>query len=135
MAGRARSVRNGAGPASLANPPALATGRATADQERIREFSAAQLVGQDPHALAAVRRSNPAQVVTETQITSVAVPTLGVVGTADPYLSQFQALKAVMPQLQLVTIEGASHGSAPGRSEFTHAILAFLRAHPAVSDR
>ena len=34
-----------------------------------------------------------------------------------------------------LTIEGASHGSAPGRSEFTHAILAFLRAHPAVADR
>ena len=84
-----------------------------------------------------IRRAhmNPAQVVTEAQITAVAVPTLGVVGTADPYLSQFQALKAVMPQLQLVTIEGASHGSAPGRSEFTRAILTFLRAHPAVSDR
>jgi pimeloyl-ACP methyl ester carboxylesterase len=105
------------------------------NEARIRELSAAQLAGQDPHALAAVRRSNPAQVVTETQITSVVVPTLGVVGTADPYLGQFQALKVVMPQLQLVTIEGASHGSAPGRSEFTHAILAFLRAHPAVSDR
>ena len=104
-------------------------------EERIRELSAAQLAGQDPQALVAVRRSNLAQVVTEAQITSVAVPMLGVVGTADPYLDRFQALKAVMPQLQLVTIEGASHGSAPGRLEFAHAIIAFLRAHPAVSDR
>ena len=82
-----------------------------------------------------MRRSNPAQEVTETQTTSVAVPTLGVVGTTDPYLAQFRALKAAMPQLQLVMIESASHGSAPGRPEFAQAVLAFLCAHPAVSGR
>ena len=104
-------------------------------EERIRELSAAQLVGQDPRALAAVRLSNPAQVVTLAQMAAVTVPTLGVVGTADPYLSQFLELKAVMPQLDLVTIEAASHGSAPGRPEFSQAILAFLRAHVATPGR
>jgi pimeloyl-ACP methyl ester carboxylesterase len=102
---------------------------------QIRERSAAQLAGQDPRALAAVRRSNPAQVVSEAQMAAVAVPTLGVVGTADPYLSQFLELKAAMPQLQLVTIGGASHGDAPGRPEFAHAILEFLRAHSMALDR
>ena len=104
-------------------------------EERIRELSAAQLTGQDPRALAAVRRSNPAQVVTLAQIAAVTVPMLGVVGTADPYLSQFLELKAVMPQLDLVTIEAASHSSAPGRPEFSQAVLAFLRAHSPRPDR
>jgi len=104
-------------------------------EERIRELSAAQLAGQDPRALAAIRRSNRAQVVTLAQMTAVTVPTLGVVGTADPYLSQFLELKAVMPQLDLVTIEAASHGSAPGRLEFSQAVLVFLRAHSATPDR
>jgi pimeloyl-ACP methyl ester carboxylesterase len=89
------------------------------------------MAGKDPKALAAVRRSNPDQVVTEAQMRAVTVPTLGIVGTADPYLREFQQLKAAMPQLELVTIEGASHGSAPGRPEFVQALLAFLTAHPA----
>ena len=105
------------------------------NEERIRKLSAAQLAGQDVYALAAVRRSNPAQVITLTQMAAVTVPTLGVVGTADPYLGLFMELKARMPQLELVTIEDASHGSAPGRPEFAQAILVFLRAHPAASDR
>jgi pimeloyl-ACP methyl ester carboxylesterase len=105
-------------------------GEPSPTEERIRELSAAQLAGQDPRALAALRRSNPAQAVTLAQMAAVAVPTLGLVGTADPYLSQFQELRAAMPQLQLVNIEGASHGSAPGRPEFVQAVLAFLRAHP-----
>lgn len=96
----------------------------------LRARSAERLAGEDPRALAAVRRSNPAQVVTVAQMAAVRVPVLGVVGTADPYLREFQALRAAMPQLELVTIEGASHGSAPGRPEFVRAILGFLRAHP-----
>ena len=47
----------------------------------------------DPRALAAIRRSNSAQVVTLAQMAAVTVPTLGVVGTTDPYLSQFLALE------------------------------------------
>jgi pimeloyl-ACP methyl ester carboxylesterase len=104
-------------------------------EERVRELSATQLAGQDPRALAAVRRSNPAQVVTLAQMAAVTVPTLGVVGTADPYLRQFVELKAVMPQLDLVTIEAASHGSALGRPEFSQAVLAFLRAHSQTPNR
>jgi pimeloyl-ACP methyl ester carboxylesterase len=97
----------------------------------IRERSAQRMAGKDPKALAAVRRSNPDQVVTEAQMRAVTVPTLGIVGTADPYLREFEELKAIMPDLQLVRIEGASHGNAPSRPEFSQALLAFLAAHPA----
>jgi pimeloyl-ACP methyl ester carboxylesterase len=76
----------------------------------IRQRSAERMAGKDPKALAAVRRSNPDQVVTEAQMRAVTVPTLGIVGTADPYLREFEELKAAMPQLRLVAIEGASHG-------------------------
>ncbi len=97
----------------------------------IRQRSAERMAGKDPKALAAVRRSNPDQIVTEAQMRAVAVPAIGIVGTADPYLREFEQLKAAMPQLQLVTIEGASHGSAPGRPEFVKALKEFLASHPA----
>ena len=99
-------------------------------EEVVREQSARRMAGKDSRALAAVRRSNPDQVVTEGQMRAVAVPSLGIVGTADPYLREFRQLKAVMPQLELVTIEGASHVAAPGRPEFIRALLRFLAAHP-----
>jgi pimeloyl-ACP methyl ester carboxylesterase len=83
----------------------------------------------DPKALAAVRRSNPDQVVRLTDLAATKVPTLGIVGTADPYLKDFERLKAAMPQLALVQIDGASHGSAPNRPEFVTALKAFLAAH------
>ncbi|PZP45402.1 MAG: alpha/beta hydrolase [Azospirillum brasilense] len=100
-------------------------------EAQLRERSAQALAGKDPKALAAVRRSNPDQVVTEAQMRAVTVPVLGIVGTNDPYLRDFERLKAVMPQLELVTIPGASHGTAPGRPEFIAALEAFLKAHPA----
>lgn len=103
--------------------------------DEVRDSSARQLAGQDARALAAVRRSNPDQVVTEAQMRAVQVPTLGIVGTNDPYLHEFQQLKAAMPQLQLVTIAGASHGTAPGRPEFIRALKVFLADHPSVRRR
>jgi len=99
------------------------------DDEQVRKLSAERLVGKDPRALAAVRRSNRDQVVTEAQMAAVRVPTLGVVGSADPYLKEFQDLKRAMPQMKLVVIEGASHGSAPGRPEFVRAIEEFLASY------
>jgi pimeloyl-ACP methyl ester carboxylesterase len=100
------------------------------DVAQLREASARALAGKDPRALAAVRRSNPAQVVTEAQMAAVTVPTLGIVGTADPYLADFERLRRVMPQLELVRIEGATHGTALSRPEFVASILSFLHAHP-----
>ena len=77
-------------------------------EAEIRADSERRLAGQDPRALAAVRRSNPDQVVAIEALAAVPMPTLGIVGTADPYLRDFQRLKAAMPKLDLVTIPGAS---------------------------
>jgi pimeloyl-ACP methyl ester carboxylesterase len=100
-------------------------------EAEIRADSERRLAGQDARALAAVRRSNPDQVVPIERLAGVPMPALGIVGTADPYLRGFEQLKAAMPALQLVTIPGASHGSAPGTPQFREALLAFLQAHPA----
>lgn len=100
-------------------------------EAEIRADSERRLAGQDPRALAAVRRSNPDQVVAIERLAAVPMPVLGIVGTADPYQQDFIRLQAAMPAMTLVTIPGASHGSAPGAPQFREALLAFLRAHPA----
>ncbi len=100
--------------------------------EEIRKRSAERLAGQDPKALAAVRRSNRDQVVTEAQMAAVKVPTLGIVGTADPYVKDFVQLKAVMPFLvRLVSIPEATHATAPRKEDFVIAVQYFLGYHPA----
>jgi pimeloyl-ACP methyl ester carboxylesterase len=98
-------------------------------EAEIRADSERRLAGQDPRALAAVRRSNPDQVVTIEALAAVPMPTLGIVGTADPYLRDFERLKAIMPRLELVTIPGASHGSAAATPDFRAALLRFLAAN------
>lgn len=99
--------------------------------DEIRADSARRLAGQDPRALAAVRRSNPDQVVAVERLAALPMPVLGIVGTADPYLRDFERLKTAMPALSLVTIPGASHSSATATPQFREALLAFLQAHPA----
>jgi pimeloyl-ACP methyl ester carboxylesterase len=83
----------------------------------------------DRFALAAVGRGQATQTVTRGQAAAVKVPTLGVVGSLDGYLANFQDLKALRPDLQLVVIEGASHGTAASRPEFLAATREFLLAH------
>jgi pimeloyl-ACP methyl ester carboxylesterase len=85
---------------------------------------------QDYVALAAVARSRSMQVVTEAQLQQVAVPTIGIVGSADPRLAGMKALVGVMPAMQqLVVIDGADHGQALARPEFIRALREFLARH------
>lgn len=103
--------------------------KAPPTEEEIRARSAESLKGEDHKALAAVRRSNPDQVVTAEQMSKITVPVLGIVGTNDPYLADFEELKKVMPQLELITVKDASHGSTPGNPQFEQAIETFLSEH------
>jgi pimeloyl-ACP methyl ester carboxylesterase len=98
--------------------------------EEIRRMSAKDLEGQDYRALAASRLGGPNAVITPAQVAAIRVPTLGIVGTADPYLAEFRAMQALNPSIELVTIEGASHATAPGRSELVAGLLDFLARHP-----
>jgi pimeloyl-ACP methyl ester carboxylesterase len=98
-------------------------------EEKIREMSAKDLEGQDYRALAASRRGGSKALITPAQVAAIRVPTLGVVGTADPYLAEFRAMQALNPAIELVTIDGASHTTAPGRPELAEGILRFLARH------
>ena len=98
-------------------------------EEEIKQREARFAAGQDLVALAAIRRSLVDLVVTETQVATIKKPTLAIVGTADPNLEKVQKLKAVLPKLRVVTIEGATHAGAAARPEFIEAIQEFLKAH------
>ncbi len=107
----------------------LGSAAPTASDAEIRELSAKYLAGNDPRALAAIRRSNRDQMVASTQLTALLVPTLGIVGIDDPYVASFRALQHVMPQLRVELIEGAAHDEAASRPEFVRAVSDFLRAN------
>jgi pimeloyl-ACP methyl ester carboxylesterase len=102
--------------------------------DEAKAISAKQLERNDPKALAAVARSRPNQVVSLAEMAAIKVPTLGIVGTLDPTKKPVEELKAALPQMKLVLIEGASHASAPGRPEYIKAVKEFLAEHPASTD-
>jgi pimeloyl-ACP methyl ester carboxylesterase len=95
-------------------------------RKEIEELSARYLNGKDRYALAAIRRSNAAQVVSAEQIASAAVPVLAVVGSEDPYRGSVEALKEAMPELRTVVIDGATHFAASTRREFVDAAATFI---------
>jgi pimeloyl-ACP methyl ester carboxylesterase len=98
--------------------------------EELRALSSQRLAGKDHIALAAVRRSNQDQVLTAESLARTGVPILAMVGTQDTVQKNVVGLKQQVPSVQLVMIEGASHGSAPSSPQFISALKAFLQAHP-----
>lgn len=101
-------------------------------EEEIKEHSRKVLEGNDHKAMAAVRRSNPQQVVTDRELSSVRVQVCGIVGTEDPYFALMQALqKEALPSMHLVAVEGATHGSCPTHLKFKEALLDFLGSQAA----
>ena len=55
--------------------------------------------------------------VSATDMASVQVPTLGLIGSADANLPAMQHLVSILPTLKVVVIEGATHGSPLGVGE------------------
>jgi pimeloyl-ACP methyl ester carboxylesterase len=104
----------------------LPPGKAMPTEEEILQRSARYLAGNDLLALAAVRRSNAAQVVTRAVLAAAGVPLLGVAGSADAYLASLRELAQAAPSMPVVVIEGAHHANAAARPEFVAAVLAFL---------
>jgi len=110
------------------------------DEEEIKRRSAACMANpnQDRFALAAVVRSNRDNVITPAQVAIVKLPTLGVVGSLDGYLRDFQDLKKLRPDLKLVVIDGATHNGPRGairRPEFIAAVRVFIASNGTPSSR
>jgi pimeloyl-ACP methyl ester carboxylesterase len=61
-------------------------------EEEIRVRTAKYLEGNDARALAALRRANCEQVISDDALGSAGVPTLGLVGSHDDYLGEFREL-------------------------------------------
>ncbi len=104
--------------------------------EAIRQRSQAMVAVNDTAALAAFMRGRRAQLVTDAQMAAVQVPTLGIVGSADPNLTGMNSLKTIWPALKVVIIEGATHAGERGaqrRPEFVDAIREFITAHTQTS--
>lgn len=109
-------------------------------EEEIRKASVACMANtaQDRFALAAVSRGMHDQVITPAQVAAVKVPTLGVVGSLDGYLADFQQMKKLRPDMRLVIVEGASHGGANGamrRPEFVAAVREIITSNRGTSSR
>ena len=110
------------------------------DEEEIKRRSAACMAdpNQDRFALAALARSRKDGVITPAQVSAVTVPTLGVVGSLDGYLTDFQELKKLRPDVKLVVIDGATHGGERGamrRPEFIAAVREFIASNRTASSR
>lgn len=95
----------------------------------IRKLSQTLAASNDVKALAAYHRGRPGLVVTDAQLAAVRVPTLGMIGSADPSVGTMHHVKRVMPALTVVVIEGAEHGGERGilrRQEFLSTLRKFL---------
>ena len=66
-------------------------------EEQIKQIEVSMLRGQDLAALAAIARSFADLVITETQVAAINVPTISIVGTADPLIENANKLKQAMP--------------------------------------
>ena len=86
----------------------------------------------DLKALAGYNRGRSGLVVTDQQLAAVRVPTLGIIGTADPSVGTMRDMAKMMPALKLVVVEGAEHGGERGilrRREFMTALRELIAAH------
>jgi pimeloyl-ACP methyl ester carboxylesterase len=95
----------------------------TAIIKRSREIAALS----DVKAHAALMRARRALVVTDQQVGKILVPTLAIVGAADPALPRVKAMQAVWPGLEIEVVPGATHPTVhprglPRRAEFREAI-------------
>jgi pimeloyl-ACP methyl ester carboxylesterase len=99
--------------------------------DEVRKLAQGLVAANDLKALAAFQRGRRPLVVNEAQLAAVRVPAIEIIGSLDPNLPGMKALKKILPALETVVVEGATHGGADGvlrRPEFLTALRAFLDA-------
>ena len=99
--------------------------------EELKRRSAVALAdpSRDVKALAAFSRARRARVVDQARFAAAATPMLGIAGSLDPELDALRTLKALRADLEIVTVDGATHagdGRVIDRGECLAAIRAFL---------
>jgi pimeloyl-ACP methyl ester carboxylesterase len=119
----AQSLEQGKGMGSILMT-ATPSGKSKPSDASIR--AANRLVGDNGKALAAMVRSWHTLGVTRANLEANKVPTLGLVGTADPFKVGFEFMKEGMANLKVVTIEGATHMNAPSNPRFISSLRSFL---------
>jgi pimeloyl-ACP methyl ester carboxylesterase len=100
-------------------------------EEAIRSRSREIAASADVRAHAALMRARRALLVSDAEIAAVRVPTLAVVGTADPALPRIQAMRKRWPGLEVEVVPGATHPTVderglPRRPEFARAIRRWI---------
>jgi pimeloyl-ACP methyl ester carboxylesterase len=104
-------------------------GRPKPTEEQLRSINQVVTSLNDTKALAAVMRSMRGLGVTEDQLKADKVPTLAIVGEADPLKEGVDALKGRLPDLQIVVIPGADHMDAFLKPQFVNSLTEFLARH------
>ena len=82
--------------------------------------------GQDQIALTNLRLAEKELVVANGSLSKTGIPILSIVGSEDPAMDAVLEFKNVVPTMELVVIEGASHLSTPEHPEFVRSIRNFL---------
>jgi pimeloyl-ACP methyl ester carboxylesterase len=100
-------------------------------EDAIRARSREIAGSNDVRAHAALMRARRALLVTDAEFAAVRVPTLALVGAADPALPRVQAMRKVWPDLQVQVVPGTAHPTVherglPRRPEFAQAIRRWI---------
>jgi pimeloyl-ACP methyl ester carboxylesterase len=106
-------------------------GTPLSSEDEIRKMTQPLVAGNDLKALAAFNRVRGGIVVSDDQLRAARVPTLGIIGSADPSANSMRELETVMPVLKVVIVDGAEHGGERGilrRKEFLPSVREFLAA-------
>ena len=100
------------------------------DQDR--EARSAEMVARLPDVRATVAMLRGYDLsVAEESLRANTVPTLAIIGGADPVKQRVDALQGVMKHLETVVIPGADHQAARTHPDFVASLLEFLEKHPA----
>jgi pimeloyl-ACP methyl ester carboxylesterase len=97
--------------------------------DEVRKLAQGLVAANDLKALAAFQRGRRPLVVDEAQLAAVRVPAIEIIGSLDPNLDGMKELKKILPSLETVVLEGATHGGEHGvlrRPEFLAALQEFL---------
>jgi pimeloyl-ACP methyl ester carboxylesterase len=108
-----------------------ATDEPAPGEEAIRARSREIAGSNDLRAHAALMRARRALLVSDAEIAEVRVPTLALVGGADPALPRVEAMRNVWPDLHVQVVRGAAHPTVherglPRRPEFAQAIRRWI---------